>query len=367
MVSVGASLIHQPLPLPHNPIRPSFTAPARFPTAQADNPVKVLYCGLCASDVSILSGKYGPLHEEVCGHEIIGVVTRVGPEVTNLSVGDHVGIGGQCDCCSKPDCIFCERGDEHMCPNLTYTIGMTRGPYQRGAAAGRLGQGGFAKQWRGNARFATKIPGGVDLGSAGPLFCAGTTVFTPLRRHGAGAARKRVGVIGLGGLGHLAIQIAAAMGAEVTAISRGSTKEEDARKLGAKHYIGTGQNLTNDFKAHHGSLDLIICTIDPPNLDINAYLSLICAGGLFVPVGLPKEHLSIEPVQLIMGQKGVVGSALGAPQDIKALLDLVAQKGIKPWVQKWNFDDINEAIAEFKKGTPRYRFVLVNTDNGGKL
>lgn len=305
------------------------------------------------------------MHEEVCGHEIIGTVTRIGPEVKSLKVGDHVGIGGQCDCCTT--CPACERGDEHMCPGLTFTIGMAQGAYQRGLSKGRLGQGGFAKQWRGNERFAIKIPEGVELDSAGPLFCAGTTVFTPLRRFGAGKERKRVGVIGLGGLGHLGIQLAAALGAEVTAISRGNSKEEDARKLGASKYIATGKDLQADFEEHAGSLDLILCTINPPQLDVDAYLTLLSGGGLFVPLGIPQKPLVIDPIGLILGQKGVVGSALGAPQDIRALLDLCAKKGVKPWVQKWNFDDINEAIEGFNQGKPRYRFVLVNTDNGGKL
>lgn len=333
----------------------------------ANSPVKVLYCGLCASDVACLSGAAGPLNKSVCGHEIIGEVTRVGPEVKNLKVGDPVGIGGQCDCCAQPDCAFCQRGDEHQCPGLVFTIGMMAGTFGHGAAKGHQATGGFAKHWRGNERFAIKIPPGVDLASAGPLFCAGTTVFTPLRRLGAGKERKRVGVVGLGGLGHLAIQLASALGAEVTAISRGRGKEDDARKLGAKSYIATGANLADDFRDHQGTLDLIISTINPPEFDVNAYLSLLCAGGILVPVGIPQKPLQIDPIQLIMGQKGVVGSALGAPQDIRALLDLVAEKGVRPWVQKWNFDDINEAIEEFNKGTPRYRFVLVNTDNGGKL
>lgn len=315
----------------------------------------------------MLSGAYGPVEEEVCGHEIVGTVTRVGPEVKNLKVGDNVGIGGQCDCCSRPDCSFCSSGDEHMCPGLTFTIGMTQGAYQRGAAAGRLGQGGFAKQWRGNARFVFRIPAGVELSSAGPLFCAGTTVFTPLRRHGAGTARKAVGVVGLGGLGHLGIQLASALGADVTAISRGSSKEADALKLGANRYIATGADLQADFAQHHGTLDLIICTVNPPRLDVDAYLALLRPGGLFVPLGIPQQPLTIDPLGLILGQKGVVGSALGAPQDIEALLALCADKGVKPWVQRWNFDDINEALGEFNKGKPRYRFVLVNTDNGGEM
>lgn len=317
--------------------------------------------------MSLLSGAWGPVHEQVCGHEIVGEVVRVGPEVQHLKVGDHVGIGGECDSCSRPDCAYCERGDEHMCPQVTATIGMAVAPFHRGAAKGRKGQGGFAKQWRGNERFAIKIPDGVPLDSAGPLFCAGTTVFTPLRRYGAGTERRRVGVLGVGGLGHLAIQLASAMGAQVTAISRGSSKEADARALGASEFIATGADLAADFKPHASSLDLIICTINPPKLDMNAYLSLLANGGLFVLVGVVSEPLVIDTSAITLGQKGVVGSTIGAPQDIRALLQLCADKGIKPWTSKYKFDDINDAIAEFKKGTPRYRFVLVNEDNGGKM
>jgi D-arabinose 1-dehydrogenase-like Zn-dependent alcohol dehydrogenase len=186
-------------------------------------------------------------------------------------------------------------------------------------------------------------------------------------RYGVGTRAKRVGIVGIGGLGHLGIMIAKAMGASVTAISRGTAKREDALKLGADKYIATGADQAADFKEHARSLDLIICTINPPELDLQPYLSLLRPTGLIVTLGVVAKPFVVSSVPIVMGSVGVVGSQIGSPAEIHDLLALAAQHDIKPWVQFYNFDDINTALVDFNAGKPNFRFVLVNTDNGAEL
>jgi len=254
------------------------------------------------------------------------------------------------------------------------------GPYQREPVKGVRARGGFAKTWRGPARFAIPLPVGLDPSTAGPLFCGGITVFTPLKKHGAGKTAKRVGVVGIGGLGHLAILFAKAMGAEVTAISRSTSKKDDAQALGATGYIASGDDLPAAFKPHSRTLDLIICTIstyicpdaalltpDPAVFPVADYLELLRPDGRFVMVGVPQSPVSIPGRPLISKNVLVGGSHIGSPQEIKNMLEFVVANKIKPWVQKYNMDDINTAIKDFNDGKPNFRFVLVNTDNGAKL
>lgn len=318
----------------------------------------------------------------MAGHEIVGEVVRVGSQSGGLAVGDVVGIGAQTDSCLA--CEFCDARElpsslhlslllrvltpppdkEQYCATSTLTFGS---PYVRGKSAGTMCKGGFATTWRGPAHFAIKLPAGLDPAAAAPLFCGGVTVYTPLKRWGAGPG-KRVGVLGIGGLGHMAIQIAKAMGAEVTAISRGNGKEADARKLGASKYIATTSDLASDFAPHARSLDLIISTINPPKVDVGAYLTLLRPEGAFVLVGAVIEPLTFHSFPLITGAVSVGGSNTGSPDEIRELLELVAKHPeAAPWVQKWAFEDINKALPEFNKGAPRYRFVLANTENGAKL
>jgi len=338
-----------------------------------------MYCGLCASDPGALAGQFGDVSPgAVAGHEIVGEVIRVGPKAEGLAVGDIVGIGAQCDSCRE--CEWCKDHEEQFCPEMTFSISTPLGPYRRGAAAGRQAQGGFAKFWRGPSRFAIKVPEGLDPAAAAPLFCGGITVFSPLNYNGAGTRAKRVGVVGIGGLGHMAIMLAKAMGAEVTAISRGEAKKADALKLGATKYIATSSDPEKDFADHKRTLDLIICTIskpddatasltlDPPSLDVNAYVSLLRPRGKFTMVGFASQP--IMPVfqpQLIHNSADMGGSQIGSPDEIRQMLDLAAKHNVLPWIQKYNMDDINQALVDFKAGKPAYRFVLVNTDNGGKM
>jgi alcohol dehydrogenase (NADP+) len=240
--------------------------------------VKIKYCGICGTDSHILEEGWGPIDRKltyVCGHELVGEVVRVGSAVKDRKVGDNVGVGyqsdscGECDFCTsgKSNSVFMQgirltrsSGKEQHCDKMIATLaGVGNKPYFRGNAgkAGSLPKGGFANYWRGPARFAIPIPKEMDLAGAAPMFCGGITMFAPLERMGAGTTRKRVGILGIGGLGHYGILFAKAMGAEVTAISRSRDKEEDAKKLGADHYIAMSEGADD----HKNTLDLILCTI----------------------------------------------------------------------------------------------------------
>lgn len=332
---------------------------------QADSPVKVLYCGICATDLDGLQGKYGEFSSSkptVCGHEVIGEVVKAGDK-SGRKVGEIVGIGFQSDSCRE--CGACKSHHEDCCPQLVSTIA---GPYQREPVKGERAYGGFAKYWRGPGQFAIPLPKDLDPSIAGPLFCGGITVFTPLKKWSAGKERKRVGVIGIGGLGHMAVQFASAMGAEVTAISRSDRKKADAEKLGARAgFIATGDDTEKACKEHEGSLDLVICTINPSSLPVEAYLQLLAPEGVFVIVGIPKDNLDFQGTSLVIKNAALAGSHIGSPDGITDMLKFAAEKNVKPWVQKYNMDDINKALKDFNDGKPEFRFVLVNTDNGGKM
>ncbi|KIR25295.1 hypothetical protein I307_05681 [Cryptococcus deuterogattii 99/473] len=302
------------------------------------------YCGICASDTHILSGDWGPLSKEkptFCGHEVAGKVIKVGSEVKHLKVGDSV------------------------CAKTTWTLtGFGPTPFLRGNGKGYEPKGGFVNVWRGPGKFAIPIPDGLDLAAAAPMLCGGITTYSPLERFKAGSERvKKVGVIGVGGLGHFGIMFAKAMGAEVTAISRTDDKKEDAIKLGASHFIAMNEGT----KGHESSLDLILCTINPNKLDVSPYMALLRPFGNLVLLGVVPEPLSIPGANFIYGGKVVSGSGCGSPAEISRMFQLAVDHNLKAWIQKYKFDDINQAIQDFEAGKPRFRFVLVNEENGGKM
>ncbi|KAK9897902.1 putative alcohol dehydrogenase [Cystobasidium minutum MCA 4210] len=337
------------------------------PWDEDDVEMKVLYCGICGSDYSWLSSEWGPVQPgTVCGHEVVGVCTKVGSKVENgIQVGDMLGVGAQGDSCRE--CDNCKAGYENYCKQIVWSFGA---PYHRGNAGkqGATAKGGFSKYWRGPSRFAIPIPDGIDPAEAGPLMCGGITVYSPLMHYGAGTTRKKVGVIGVGGLGHMAILFAKAMGAEVTAISRSESKKADAEKLGATGYIATGNDVAAAAEANACSLDLIICTINPEEFkELGDYLKLLKPYGHIVLVGIVPKPLVLQSFQFIWSGAAVAGSTIGSPQELKEMLEFAAKHKIHPWIQKYNMDDINKALPDFKAGKPRYRFVLVNTDQGGKL
>ncbi|WVW80988.1 hypothetical protein I302_102979 [Kwoniella bestiolae CBS 10118] len=333
------------------------------PWDEDDVEVKVLYCGVCGTDIMALEGLEGPAPpNSICGHEIIGQVVKVGSKVeNNLKVGQHVGIGYESDSCRE--CDACLRGQEQACANMTRTF---FSKFRRGNGTGAPSQGGFAKYWRGPSKFAIPIPDGVDLSVAGPLMCGGVTMYSPLKRWNVGPG-KRVGIIGVGGLGHMGVLFAKAMGAEVTAISRSGSKKEDAEKLGADRYIATGDDIGKAFKEYGRYFDMVICTSNPKSFPIQDYLPILNVEGVFCFIGLIVNPITTSIFPLIERNLIITASAVGSPSVIAEMFNFVKEKQIKPWVQKFDMDDINRALTSFKKGDPRYRYVLVNTDNGGEL
>ncbi|WVQ69184.1 uncharacterized protein L199_007400 [Kwoniella botswanensis] len=336
--------------------------------AEDDIDIAIKYCGICASDISTLSEGWGELKDmwpQVVGHEIVGEVVRVGSNPQNgIKKGDIVGIGAQCDSCLQ--CHYCNKNKENYCSK-----GMTgtyNGKFSR-TSEGSKSYGGYANYWRGPSHFAIPIPKELDPAEAAPLLCGGGTVYSPLIEHGAGKQAKNVGIIGLGGLGHFGVTLATALGAEVTVISHSARKQKDAEELGAKHFLITGDDEAKAFKGHERSLDLIICTSNAPDMNMPAYLSLLRPGGNFIFVGIPEggQVPTIPLFAMVMGNVHIGGSLIASPQTLKDMLQLVADKKVKPWIQKWSMDKVNEAVPSMIAGNARYRYVLVNEKNGGKL
>ncbi|KAF2744701.1 cinnamyl-alcohol dehydrogenase 1 [Sporormia fimetaria CBS 119925] len=320
--------------------------------SEDDVDIKISHCGICGSDIHTLrSGWYPTPYPCVVGHEIIGKAVRIGKNVTHIQQGDRVGVGAQAFSCLKPDCPMCADGIENHCPKNVGTYG---GVYEDKSKS----YGGYANYNRTNSHFVFKIPEKIPSSHAAPLLCGGATLYNPLKTYGAKG--KRVGIVGLGGLGHFGVLFAKALGAKsVTVISRSHTKESDARKLGADDFIATGDEGWE--KKHAGSLDLIVCTVSSDKMPMQGYLELLAFRGTFVQVGAPEDPLpAFQAFSLIFKAIHITGSAIASPADIREMLQLVADQDIKPWVQEVPLKDANQAILDFEAGKPRYRFVLVN-------
>lgn len=322
---------------------------------EEDIDIEISHCGVCGSDLHTLRSGWGETpYPAVVGHEIVGKATRVGKNVKKgIKVGDRVGVGAQSKSCLKPDCEMCSAGIENHCQNdFVQTYGSK---YKDGKTA----QGGYAKYWRGNSHFVFKIPDAVPSEMAAPMLCGGVTTYAPLKRHGCGPGKK-VGVVGIGGLGHFALLWAKALGADkVVAISRSRTKEDDARKLGADEFIATSEDGWDSKNA--ASLDLIISTVSSPKMPLQGYIGLLGFRGTFVQLGLPEDPLpSFAAAALIMKEVKMTGSLVGSPGEIEEMLKLASDKKVKAWIQERPMKDANQTIKDFEAGKPRYRFCLVN-------
>jgi alcohol dehydrogenase (NADP+) len=288
------------------------------------------------------------------GHEIVGKAIRVGKNVKHIQVGDRVGVGAQARSCMEADCPECSNGVENHCGRENVNTYGSIYPKDVGKS-----YGGYATHNRTNAHFVFKIPEGLESADAAPMLCGGITVFSPLKRYGAGPG-KTVGIVGVGGLGHFGVLFAKALGADkVVAISRKAGKREDSLKLGADMYIATDDD--KDWAKTNGrSLDLIVSTVSSAKMPMTEYLSLLKVGGTFVQVGAPDggELPPISAFSLIMNSIKVAGSGIGAPWEIKEMLELAAEKNIKPWVQKRPITEANKAIVDMEEGKARYRYVL---------
>ncbi|ETN44307.1 uncharacterized protein HMPREF1541_10487 [Cyphellophora europaea CBS 101466] len=328
------------------------------PWEETDVDIQITHCGICGSDLHTLSSGWGPTtYPCVVGHEIVGKAVRVGSKVTHIKVGDRVGVGAQSDSCLNRTnkCADCSAGHENMCTNRgradTYNSSFLNG--------GRA-YGGYATYNRCPSHFVIPIPSGVASADAAPMLCGGITTYAPLKNNGCGPG-KRVGIVGVGGLGHFGVLWARALEAEyVVGISRRGDKRADVLKLGAHEYIATEED-EGWHKAHANSLDIIVCTVSSPKMPLRHYLGLLRSRGIFVQVGAPEDSLPpIMAFDLIPKEKRIGGSAIGPPGQIREMLELAARKGVKPWVQERGMREANEAVRDMEAGKARYRYTLCN-------
>ena len=309
--------------------------------------IEIKYAGICHSDIHTARGDWGPVtYPLVTGHEIAGIVTKVGTEVTKHAVGDRVGVGCMVDSCGE--CRYCQGGQEQFC------IKGNIGTYGATGKDGQPTQGGYSTHIVVTEDFVLRIPDGLDLDVAAPLLCAGITTYSPLNRWGAGPGKK-VAVVGLGGLGHMGVQIAHAMGAEVTVLSQSLKKQEDGLRLGADHYYATSNPET--FEKLAGSFDLVLNTVSAA-IDVNAYLSLLAVDGALVNVGAPPEPLSVNVFSLIMGRRSFAGSMIGGIRETQEMLDFCAAHHLGAEIEVIGADQINEAYERVLASDVRYRFVI---------
>jgi len=310
--------------------------------------IDILYCGVCHSDIHQARDEWGgSIFPMVPGHEIVGRVAAVGDKVTRFKVGDIAGVGCMVDSCRT--CHPCHDDHEQFC--------------EKGAAWTYNGTemdrhtptfGGYSTRIVVAERFTLKVPAGLDLAAAAPLLCAGITTYSPLRQWQCSPG-NRVGVVGLGGLGHMAVKLAASMGAEVTVLSTSAAKGADALRLGAHAFESTRDQAT--FKKLAGRLDLIIDTISAPH-DYNAYLGLLRVRGAMVLLGVPPQPTPVAAFMLISGNRRLAGSLIGGIAETQEMLDHCAKHGIVSDIEVIPIQKINEAYDRMMKGDVRYRFVI---------
>jgi len=309
--------------------------------------IEIKYAGICHSDIHTVNGDWGPQpYPLVPGHEIVGIVTETGSEVTSHQIGDRVGVGCMVNSCGQ--CANCRNGDEQYClEGMVPTYGGTD-------RDGSITQGGYSTHVVVDADFVLRVPESLDFAAAAPLLCAGITTYSPLRRWGAGPGRK-IAVVGLGGLGHMAVKIAHALGAEVTVLSQSLKKKEDGLRLGADHYWATSDPAT--FEQLAGTFDLIINTVSA-RIDVDAYLGLLAVDGTLVNVGAPAEPLSLNVFSLIGARRSYAGSMIGGIRETQEMLDFCAEHGIGAEIEVISADQINEAYERVLASDVRYRFVI---------
>jgi alcohol dehydrogenase (NADP+) len=311
--------------------------------------IDIAYAGICHSDIHTVRGEWGETSYPLTpGHEIAGVVSEVGPAVTRFAVGDRVGVGCMVNSCGE--CSQCQQGHENFCEARTIWT------YGDEDLDGTTTQGGYSQQIVVTERFAVRIPDALALDVAAPLLCAGITLYTPLRRWlGQAGPDARVAIVGLGGLGHMGVKLAAAMGADVTVLSQGLSKEADGRRFGASDYRATSDPGT--FEDLRGSFDVIISTVSA-DLDLARYLALLKPFGAFVTVGLPPDPQRLPFGAIVNGDKSVAGSNIGGIALTQEMLDFCAEHGIAAEIETIGADRVDEAYDRVVKSDVRYRFVI---------
>ncbi|KAK5200366.1 hypothetical protein LTR99_009163 [Exophiala xenobiotica] len=321
-----------------------------------DVDIQVTHCGVCASDLHTMSSGWGPISYPCCvGHEIVGKAVRVGNYVQHIKVGDRVGVGAQALSCLKPSCPECSSGLKQHCAGFVNTYAQ---PYPDGKG---VSYGGYSDYNRTNANFVFKIPKGLASEIAAPMLCGGLTVYSPLKQYAAGPG-KSVGIVGIGGLGHFGILFAKALGVDkVVAISRSSSKKEDALQMGADAFVAT-QEDDQWVNRNRRTLDLIICTVGNEDQPLGDYLWLLNTRGTLVQVGNPDggNLPKVNAFPLIVQGAKISGSCIGSPAEANEMLQLAAEKNIKPWVISRPMTDANQTIVDMGAGKAKYRYVLVN-------
>ncbi|WP_460068830.1 NAD(P)-dependent alcohol dehydrogenase [Streptomyces sp. YKOK-I1] len=319
----------------------------RRPVGEFDVLIDIKFAGICHSDIHQAREGWGEaIFPMVPGHEIAGIVAEVGPGVTKYAVGDRVGVGCLVDSCRE--CDNCKAGLEQYC------TGGAVGTYNAIGKDGEPTYGGYARTIVVDENFAVRIPDGLALDVAAPLLCAGITTYSPLKRWNAGPGKK-VAILGMGGLGHMGVKIAHALGAEVTVLSQSLRKKDDGLKLGADHYYATSDERT--FQDLRGTFDLILSTVSAP-LDFNAYLSLLKSEGALVNVGAPEEPISLNLFSVIGGGKTLAGSMIGGIAETQEMLDFCAEHGFGAEIEVIPAEEINDAYERVLTSDVRYRFVI---------
>lgn len=328
----------------------SSTIPRRDPT-ETDVQIEILFCGICHSDLHSVRNEWSEFmptnYPIVPGHEIVGRVTNVGSAVTKFKPGDVVGVGCLVD--SDRNCPNCQRGLENFCPNLTLTF---NSPDKHGTAP--VTYGGYSDSIVVDERFVLRIPANLDLAGAAPLLCAGITTYSPLRRAGV-TKGKKVGVVGLGGLGHMGVKIAHALGAHVVVFTTSPGKTEDALRLGANETVVSRD--ASQMKKHTGSFDFILDTVSAEH-DINQYLNLLALDGNLTLVGAPAKPLPLVAFSLIFGNRSVSGSNIGGLPQTQEMLDFCGEHNITADVEVIPIQKVNEAYERLVKSDVKYRFTI---------
>jgi len=309
--------------------------------------IDIAYAGVCHSDIHTVRGEWGQIkYPQVVGHEIVGTVAEIGPEVTRHKVGDRVGVGCMVNSCRE--CENCKAGMENYC------LKGNTGTYTAVDRDGTITQGGYSTSIVVVEDFVLSVPESIPYEAAAPLLCAGITTYSPLAHWNAGPGKK-VAVVGMGGLGHMAVKIAAAMGAEVTVLSQSLNKQDDGLRFGAEHYYATSDAGT--FEKLANTFDLIINTVSAP-VDMQQYLSLLRLDGTIVNVGAPPEPLPISVFALMGNRRSFASSGIGSIAETQEMLDFCAEHNIAPEIELIDAAEINTAYERVLKSDVRYRFVI---------
>ncbi len=303
--------------------------------------IRISHCAVCHSDLHLIANDWGISEFPfIPGHEIVGQVSALGAEVQSLDIGQRVGVGWQSNSCGL--CEWCCQGMENLCPSAEATCVRRHG--------------GYAEAVRVNARFAIPIPGALSSENAAPLLCGGITVYNPMRAHEINPT-SRVGIIGIGGLGHLALQFARVFGADVTAFSTSPAKEEEARSLGAHHFLNSRDSRAMRDVA--GTFDFLLTTVNA-DLDWMTFLHALRPTGTLCFVGVPPSPIALHAFPLISGIRSITGSPIGSPHRLNEMMDVAARHGIHAQTESFPMAHANEAIDKVRRNLVRYRAVLAN-------